>query len=179
MLPDIWGKHMWFSIHFIAQDYPLEPSQDDVISYKNFFENLWKVLPCYKCGVNYKRHLKELPIDQYLESRELLFAWTVELHNIVNAELGKPRMTLDEAKKKYSDPEFNTKMLETQKTITSLINLNNPGYKSNMSNLSNVSNVSNLSKVSAAQIIIAFTLGIGVGALVYWMLVKKKHISKK
>lgn len=167
MLPDIWGKHMWFSIHFIAQDYPLEPTQDDVNSYKHFFENLWKVLPCYKCSVNYKRHLKELPIDQYLESRELLFAWTVELHNIVNAELGKPLMTLDEAKKKYSDSEFNTKTIETQKTIASLINLNKSDEKYQ------------LSKMSTPQIIISFTLGIGVGALVYWMLVKKKYLSRK
>lgn len=167
MLPDIWGKHMWFSIHFVAQDYPLEPSQEDVTSYKVFFENLWKVLPCYKCGVNYKRHLKELPIDPYLESRESLFAWTVELHNIVNSELGKPLMTLDEAKAKYSDPEFNHKMIETQKTITSLVNLNKPEKKTM------------LPKSSVLQIVISFTIGIGVGALVYLILVKKKHISRK
>lgn len=107
MLPDIWGKHLWFSIHFIAQDYPKTPTHDEMITYKEFFENLWKVIPCYKCGVNYKRHLQELPIDDNLGSREDLFAWTVELHNIVNRELGKPIMTLDEAKKKYSDPDFN------------------------------------------------------------------------
>lgn len=165
MLPDIWGKHMWFSIHFIAQDYPLEPSQDDIASYRAFFENLWKVLPCYKCGVNYKRHLKELPIDQYLESRELLFAWTVELHNIVNKELGKPRMSLEEAKKKYSDPDFNKRSIEAQKAFTQMLTLGKsdtekPGIK-------------------APQLIMAFTLGIGVGALCYWLLIKKKHVLKK
>lgn len=117
MLPDIWGKHLWFSIHFIAQDYPKTPTHDEMIAYKDFFDNLWKVIPCYKCGVNYKRHLQELPIDDHLGSREDLFAWTVELHNIVNRELGKPIMTLDEAKKKYSDPEFNKVDVKQQQII--------------------------------------------------------------
>lgn len=119
MLPDIWGKHLWFSIHFIAQDYPKTPTHDEMLTYKDFFENLWKVIPCYKCGVNYKRHLQELPIDDHLGSREDLFAWTVELHNIVNRELGKPIMTLDEAKKKYSDPEFNKNICNTKIIIES------------------------------------------------------------
>lgn len=117
MLPALWGKHMWFSIHFIAQDYPTDPSPEDMQVYKSFFENLWKVIPCYKCGVNYKRHLLELPIDQHLHSREALFAWTVSLHNIVNSELGKPQMSLDEAKKKYSDPDFNRKVCEAQQVL--------------------------------------------------------------
>jgi len=107
MLPEVWGRHLWFSIHFIAHDYPQQPSVEDIAAYRMFFENLWKVIPCYKCGVNYRRHLEELPIDGHLESRDALFAWTVELHNIVNKELGKPVMSLAEAKKKYSDPEFN------------------------------------------------------------------------
>lgn len=114
MLPDIWGKHLWFSIHFIAQDYPKIPTQHEALIYKDFFENLWKVIPCYKCGVNYKRHLQELPLDEHLGSREDLFAWTVELHNIVNRELGKPTMTLDEAKRKYSDPDFNKNIIQGQ-----------------------------------------------------------------
>lgn len=117
MLPALWGNHMWFSIHFIAQDYPEQPSAEDMVIYKAFYENLGRVLPCYKCGVNYKRHLEELPIDQHLYSRESLFAWTVALHNIVNRELGKPEMSLAEAKKKYSDPDFNRKVCESQQVL--------------------------------------------------------------
>ena len=106
MIPDTWGRYLWYSIHFIALDYSENPSNDDALKYKTFFENLGNVIPCYKCSVNYKKHLSELPIDAYLSSREDLFAWTVQLHNIVNKELGKPIFSIEEAKKKYTDPDF-------------------------------------------------------------------------
>lgn len=110
MLPDVWGRFLWYSIHFIALDYPLKPSDEDRQSYKHFFETLWKVIPCYKCGQNYKRHLEELPLTgsrgDYLESRDALFTWTVELHNIVNRELGKPEMGVDEARVMFMNQHF-------------------------------------------------------------------------
>jgi hypothetical protein len=155
MLPDIWGRHMWFSIHFVAQDYPLEPSADDAINYKKFFENLGSVIPCYKCGVNYNRHFKEMPIDEYLGSRELLFAWTVEFHNIVNKELGKATMTLEEAKMKYSDPDFNKKTVETQKVLNTLMSLGTNTVDGNT-----VDGV-------IQKVLLAFVLGAILGVTVY------------
>ena len=86
MQPSVWGPHVWRSIHYIALGYP---DNADSMAYKEFFLNLWKVIPCLKCSINYKRHLEELPpIDQYLGSKDDLFKWTVALHNIVNLELG-------------------------------------------------------------------------------------------
>ena len=121
MLPTIWGKHLWFSIHFVALDYPDTPGPEHVQAYKDFYTNLWKVIPCFKCAVNYKRHLQELPIDGHLHSQEALFAWTVSLHNIVNRELGKPEMTLEEAKRKYTDPDFNVKMCQTVRIMQNMV----------------------------------------------------------
>lgn len=110
MSPEVWGRHLWFSIHFIALDYPLRPTSEDRASYQYFFENLWKVIPCFKCGQNYKKHLASLPLvsekGDYLESRETLFAWTVALHNIVNKMLNKSEMTLDEARQMYREDTF-------------------------------------------------------------------------
>jgi hypothetical protein len=106
MIPDTWGRYIWYSIHFIALDYPEKPTQEDAVKYKTFFENLGDVIPCYKCSVNYKRHMDQMPIDAHLASRDDLFAWTVSFHNIVNKELGKPVFTLEDAKKKYTDPKF-------------------------------------------------------------------------
>lgn len=121
MLPTIWGKHLWFSIHFVALDYPDSPEQEHIQAYKDFYTNLWKVIPCFKCAVNYKRHLQELPIDGHLHSQDALFAWTVALHNIVNKELGKPEMSLEEAKIKYTDPDFNIKMCQTVKIMHNMV----------------------------------------------------------
>lgn len=111
MNPSIWGKHLWFSIHFIALAYPKSPTPSDREAYKMFYENLWKVIPCFKCSQNYQQHLKKLPLVaesvDYLASNETLFAWTVALHNEVNRMLDKPEMSLDAAKQLYMNPEFN------------------------------------------------------------------------
>lgn len=160
---------MWFSIHFIAQDYPSSPSEEDAVAYRSFFENLWRVLPCYKCGVNYKRHLLELPIDEHLHSREALFAWTVALHNIVNRDLGKPQMSLEEAKKKYSDPDFNRKVCEAQQVLDRVMQsspTNQPPI------LPNTPGASSKPQMMMAWIILAFVVGISVGVTV--MILKRK-----
>lgn len=101
MDPQAWGSCLWRTIHILAIGYPDNPSYENTIDYKNFFENLWKVLPCHNCAVNYKRHLKEVPLDNYLVSNNKLFEWTVTLHNVVNAELNKPLMNLNDATKLY------------------------------------------------------------------------------
>lgn len=102
MKPDIWGKHFWYTIHFIALDYPEEPSNEDKRDFQMFFENLHKVIPCYKCSVNYIKHLNERPLENKdLENNKTLFKWTVDIHNIVNRDLKKKEMSYDDAWKFY------------------------------------------------------------------------------
>jgi hypothetical protein len=114
MNPKIWGKYVWVSIHVIALGYPDKPSEEDKKHYKEYFLNLWKVLPCYKCSINYLRHLEELPIDNSLTDNTALFKWTVDLHNIVNKETGKRIVPYEEALEIYTrlakgqDPNFVT-----------------------------------------------------------------------
>lgn len=109
MLPDLWGKDLWTSIHYIALGYPKIPTKEQVYNYKEFYMNLWKVIPCYKCSVNYKKNIITIPIDEYLSSNIKLFEWTVNLHNLVNNELGKPIISLNKAIKIYDSNEKNNK----------------------------------------------------------------------
>lgn len=98
MKPDIWGKHFWYTIHFIALDYPEKPNNEDKRDFQTFFENLHKVIPCYKCSVNYVKHLNERPLEKSdLENNETLFRWTVDIHNIVNRDLKKRQISYDDA----------------------------------------------------------------------------------
>jgi hypothetical protein len=97
---------MWKSIHFIAAEYMDNPTSKDRQTYKSFFESLGKVLPCYKCSVNYKKHYETIPIDKYLSGPEALFEWTVMLHNAVNADLGKEHMPLSLARDIYSGKDI-------------------------------------------------------------------------
>ena len=92
------GPKLWKNIHNVALlEYPENPSDDDKMYYMNYYKDFWKVIPCLKCTVNYRKHFEELPITSYLESRTQLFEWTVLLHNIVNKELGKKEISLSEA----------------------------------------------------------------------------------
>jgi hypothetical protein len=120
MKPELWGKHLWKSIHYIALGYPEYPTEIDVQNYMNFYSDLWKVIPCQKCAINYKKHLEELPIDNFLQNKMSLFEWTVKLHNIVNKSLNKPQVSTLEALNIYTNTTTTTTTTETTPTPWSL-----------------------------------------------------------
>lgn len=100
------GPNIWKSIHYIALYYPEKPTYNDKQNYYIFFTNLATVLPCKKCQKNYTKNLIEYPIESNLESREKLFEWTVNIHNIVNKELGKKQMSLEKAYDIYKNDKI-------------------------------------------------------------------------
>lgn len=110
MRTDVWGKHLWYSIHLIALSYPEDPTNEEKRHYQSFFENLHQVLPCYKCSINYLKHLNQIPITSgALENTESLFRWTIDMHNLVNSELSKRQWTYDEATEYYQNFERHSK----------------------------------------------------------------------
>jgi hypothetical protein len=110
---ETWGPHLWYSIHFIALGFPNEASSIDKKNYKNFYINLPNVIPCEECSKHFANNLNNYQIDNYLESREKLFEWTVIMHNEVNKLLGKEIWSVDKALKHYKN--FNIKLEETKK----------------------------------------------------------------
>jgi len=103
MNQNIWGSHLWFSLHTITFTYPINPTIIDKKNFKNFFESLQNVIPCSVCQKNYKRHLLEHPIDKHLNSRKDLVYWFIDIHNMVNSEIGKKFMSYDVVLKKYEN----------------------------------------------------------------------------
>ena len=93
MNPKIWGPKAWFFIHAIALNYPKNPSFQEKREYSNFFKSLKYVLPCDACARHYGINIEKYPIDNYLDTTESLFNWTVDLHNMVNYETGKPQIS--------------------------------------------------------------------------------------
>ena len=112
MNPDIWGKHMWASIHFVALGYPDTPNENDKKNYHTFYSNLQNILPCKKCREHLKENLRKNPLySKFLDNKDELFKWTVELHNIVNKDLNKKEITLETAKNIYMiENNFKTQM---------------------------------------------------------------------
>ena len=103
MNQNIWGPHLWFSLHTISFTYPLNPTENDKQHYKNFFTNLQDVIPCSVCKKNYKRHIIEHPIDDFLNTRKTLVYWVIDMHNMVNGEIGKKILSYDTVIKKYEE----------------------------------------------------------------------------
>ena len=101
MNQNIWGSSLWFSLHTISMNYPNYPNNEDKMNYKDFFVSLKNVIPCTVCKKNYIRHLKENPIDKKLNTRKDLVYWLIDMHNMVNAEIGKKQMSYDAVIQKY------------------------------------------------------------------------------
>ena len=96
--PILWGKHGWAFLHYITLSYPDTPDKDTKQMFKDFFTNIiWKFLPCEKCRINYKKHLQDLPLtDEIMNSRNSFIYWLVDMHNIVNQDLDKKKISYDE-----------------------------------------------------------------------------------
>jgi len=98
MLPSIWGKCAWNFLHLVSLSYPENPTEEDKKHYYDFFYSLQYILPCEKCQVNLRNHLKKTPLsDEILSSRTTLVRWLVDLHNMVNYYTGKPILSYKEA----------------------------------------------------------------------------------
>jgi hypothetical protein len=96
--PAYWGPCVWASIHLICLGAP-EQFSGNQLNYRKFFESLPYVLPCDACKQHLTEHLEKHPMDAALAGgRDSLFTWSVQLHNAVNRSLGKPEMTVEQAR---------------------------------------------------------------------------------
>ena len=102
MDPTRWGPKLCFFMDTLAMNYPTNPTYNDKINMKNFFEILKYILPCEECRLHYVGHLDNTPIDNYLNSKENLIMWVLKLHNNVNESLNKPTWTIEQFMEHYT-----------------------------------------------------------------------------
>jgi hypothetical protein len=88
--PEKWGPLFWGALHVAA----LGCSNSDNLS--NFVDAYKTMIPCASCRKHFEEALLATPVPQVSNPLEL-FAWTVDIHNIVNARINKPVITYDEA----------------------------------------------------------------------------------
>lgn len=90
MLTSVWGPSMWHYLHTMSFNYPVKPSHDDKINYRNFVLNLKYVLPCGKCRKNLKKNMAKLPLlMKHMENRETFSRYIFDLHELINTMLNK------------------------------------------------------------------------------------------
>lgn len=101
MDPTKWGPHLWFFLHTISFNYPENPSFNNKTNYNDFYNTLKNIIPCELCKAHYIKHLETSPPN--LSSRNELVKWTIDLHNQVNIEVGKPVYSYEKAINLYKD----------------------------------------------------------------------------
>ena len=90
MLTTVWGPSMWHYLHIMSFNYPVKPSSQEKIHYKNFMLNLQYVLPCRHCRENLTNNYKAYPLKEcHLKSRAAFSRYVYRLHEIINKMLGK------------------------------------------------------------------------------------------
>ena len=103
---EAWGPTFWYMYHKIAISYDEEKAKEDE-KYKKayiiFFNNFDKILPCKRCSEHYAKLKKERRVINFMNSKEQLFKWSVDNHNIVNKRLKKKQFTVDEVNIKYNE----------------------------------------------------------------------------
>lgn len=88
-----WGPGLWRALDAIAFNYPIKINKRSKKhkelqkNYYMFFTSLQYMLPCKYCRISYKKFIKELPIDDFLDSRAKLTYWLYLIHDKVNQKL--------------------------------------------------------------------------------------------
>ena len=82
--PSEWGPPLWSVLHGLPES---APSLDRL---KACLGHL--CLPCKACQDHYEQYIENRP-PALIGSRTEAFDWIFDLHNEINARLGKPRVT--------------------------------------------------------------------------------------
>ena len=100
-----WGPSAWKFLHTATFAYGNAEgivTDDDKHAARSLFESLRFMLPCKNCCSHYCEALSNRPLtDHVLRSKDSLSRWFVEIHNDVNARLGKPYFKYEDAKPLY------------------------------------------------------------------------------
>lgn len=102
--PEIWGPPFWAAIHLACLAAPKAFDAEREAGFRAFLTALQHVLPCKKCRAHYAENLAALPLDAavFAGGRDALFAWSVAVHNRVNAANGKPEMAVADARRLWT-----------------------------------------------------------------------------
>lgn len=90
--PTAWGPGLWLLLHTTAAAYPEVPTPEDKKHHMAFLRSLAHVLPCDGCRKGMLALTTAGPLKLtacVLRDKFAFFKWTVDLHNAVNAKVGK------------------------------------------------------------------------------------------
>lgn len=110
---------IWFILHLISFNYPIEPTDMDKKHYTMFIKSLGYVLPCVYCRDNYEKNLKHAGFNiSVMKNRDTFSKFIYKLHNTVNKMLDKKvNISYTEVRDRYEF--FRSRCNETKVIISS------------------------------------------------------------
>lgn len=91
---------LWTELHVRALTFEAsEETPNDKIFLWHFANKIPRYTPGCACHEFFQSWREKSPPDY--SSKDSYFKWTYDLHSQVNAKLGKPNLSLEEARKKY------------------------------------------------------------------------------
>uniref|UniRef100_A0A6C0EQF7 thiol oxidase n=1 Tax=viral metagenome TaxID=1070528 RepID=A0A6C0EQF7_9ZZZZ len=117
MMTKIWGPLAWTFLHTISFNYPVDPTEEDKIHYRDLIINLQYTLPCKYCRMNLSNNLKKKPLLMcHMNNRETFSRYIYELHETVNKMLQKKsNLTYCDVRERYE--HFRSRCTEEKPTI--------------------------------------------------------------
>mmetsp|Transcript_2209 Transcript_2209/g.6269 ORF Transcript_2209/g.6269 Transcript_2209/m.6269 type:complete len:225 (-) Transcript_2209:29-703(-) len=100
--PAVWGPPTWFFLHCMTLALPDQVPEEQQERIRGLMYDLQKVLPCPACGAHLADHMRLHPIEPHLATRDGLVQWMVDIHNLVNVDIGKREWTRTEAEQHYA-----------------------------------------------------------------------------
>ena len=103
---EFWGPLIWGTMHSLAVTY--SPSQANKRAFIDFLNSLLFLLPCKDCRKHFIDSVSTNPItEDTLSDTKKVFAWTVNIHNMVNLRLGKPIWNISDAERYWASKVIN------------------------------------------------------------------------
>ena len=95
--PRVWGRPLWFSLHYGALNYPHDVDDEKKQMMINFILGLPMMIPCDMCKNHAHEYIqsRKHTLHNVVQNTHNLFTFFWEFHNDVNKRNGKPLMSLE------------------------------------------------------------------------------------
>jgi hypothetical protein len=91
---EIWGPYFWFFLHTISLNYPRSPTETLKKKYYDLITNFYLFIPDVEVGNTFNQLLDQYPVSPFLDSRKSFIHWVHFIHNKINENIGKPKISL-------------------------------------------------------------------------------------
>ena len=100
-------RNYWNNLHYFAYNYPVNPNDEEKSSVLKLFDVMsTDGLPCRKCKQHFKKWIEKNNPINFVNNKDELFKYLVDLHNNVNTQNKKETMTIENAILIYNDEKW-------------------------------------------------------------------------